>query len=134
MANMGDVISEVEVKLRSKELETELRKAELESELQKAQITAQLGKNGLQGALMGALACGVVVLALAGIGAWSDRSYIYGWHLTIILVTVIIASTAYGAFVFNRSLSFKGALEGVSAETGGARHSTNPQAPGTSGQ
>jgi hypothetical protein len=121
MANMGDEISELEV--RHKELETELRKAEL---------SIELAKIGLQGTLVGALAGGMVVVMLALIGMYSDRIQITGLDLCIILGIVAAAVTFYGAFVFQQSLAIRGDWERkkVSIQSGQA---VRPQGPGHSG-
>jgi hypothetical protein len=89
-------------------IEQEIQLKELELRLREIEVSKELAQLGLRGALTGALAGCLMVIALAVIAAFSQKVQITGTHLCWMMGIVAVAVALYGAFVFNRSLGISG--------------------------
>jgi hypothetical protein len=94
------------------------------------ELPIELAQLGLKGTLIGAVAGGALILALALIAAFSERAQITGTHLCIIMGLVAATVAAYGGYVFGRSLTLTGDLEGKRISLGIAAMESRPKTAG----
>jgi len=80
-----------ELELRERELE--LRRQELE--FQRARLSVEFAKFGFSGTLAAAIVGVALILALAGLSAWTSFK-IDGWALVAMAVVILVGATAFG--------------------------------------